>query len=876
MEPLPEPPPSPADAILSVCRQLADEKITLAEAVAHATTQRASLDKLDAELLSRLVGALCDGAAATQSPSDGRDALALAVECCAVDGVSARRCDARARGGFAGEVCRQAAARPEGAACRDVFRAFGALVAQGGAPAERLAGDLGPVARRAAAALAAEAAAAAAGAPAAPPGLDKQAAPAKPRRRLGPSRGGAAAAKAPPKPEFFDALDAVAAAARFAPNGMLAHWRLFLPASRRGAAPLAALAAAHGDAAARRRAWLAVRALVEGPGGVRVVCAAAGDAEARSDSRFGPAIVATIGALYDVAAARATAEHDGDVLGAVFGAAQGLAANAPPSDGPAFEALLALLKRGADVALDDGKSTASRRAALGALAAALAAGFPATRRACSGACDGFGIARRLVAAYAILPEALRGDALACVAAAARHHGDVLSAESGAIFAAVEAASTERLEAPRYWAAALLEALCFDLEDTTLADKLGADPAMAARRVAASCRDPSARVRGAGCRAGALLFPALDARDASTTDLARAVADVAARDADADAAAAACRALGVAAAAYAGGDLVDTATAALARRLDGTHALVVRAQAAFGLGCVGRALFERPAPLSTSARAAAAAAAGAVLGALGDRSADEAPSVKVAASALRAAGYLVALDLSFHGLADALLAAAASAVDGANRKTRRNACGALGVALGALDDGRFAKAAALLVRFLAVGENDGDDGADDRKALAAATRSLGGAVGRLSGGLFVDALRGAVSALRRADGDGPFPRAAAPAAAGRRRGSREPRRPDEPRQRAALFDALGALAAALLEAAGADAVVAADLARHLDFLYVWLCSRVAEGGDPTAVPRLLDKLASALAADGALAATLDKFAARARLLRRGACDDDEEL
>ena len=61
MEPLPEPPPSPADAILSVCRQLADEKMTLAEAVAHATTQRASLDKLDAELLSRLVGALCDG-----------------------------------------------------------------------------------------------------------------------------------------------------------------------------------------------------------------------------------------------------------------------------------------------------------------------------------------------------------------------------------------------------------------------------------------------------------------------------------------------------------------------------------------------------------------------------------------------------------------------------------------------------------------------------------------------------------------------------------------------------------------------------------------------------------------------------------------------
>ena len=43
-----------------------------------------------------------------------------------------------------------------------------------------------------------------------------------------------------------------------------------------------------------------------------------------------------------------------------------------------------------------------------------------------------------------------------------------------------------------------------------------------------------------------------------------------------------------------------------------------------------------------------------------------------------------------------------------------------------------------------------------------------------------------------------------------------------------------------------------------------------------MPRLLDKLASALAADGALAATLDKFAARARLLRRGACDDDEEL
>ena len=61
MEPLPEPPPSPAAAILNVCRQLADEKITLAEAVADAATRRASLDKLDAELLSRLVGALCDG-----------------------------------------------------------------------------------------------------------------------------------------------------------------------------------------------------------------------------------------------------------------------------------------------------------------------------------------------------------------------------------------------------------------------------------------------------------------------------------------------------------------------------------------------------------------------------------------------------------------------------------------------------------------------------------------------------------------------------------------------------------------------------------------------------------------------------------------------
>ena len=140
------------------------------------------------------------------------------------------------------------------------------------------------------------------------------------------------------------------------------------------------------------------------------------------------------------------------------------------------------------------------------------------------------------------------------------------------------------------------------------------------------------------------------------------------------------------------------------------------------------------------------------------------------------------------------------------------------------------------------------------------------------------MRGAVVALRNADGDGPFPR---DDDAAERPRARLARAPDEPKQRAQLFTELSALAAAVLDAASPDALRNADLAAHLDFVYVWLTSRVP-GDDADAVPRLLEKIAAALGVDGdeaADAAVLERFAARARLLRRPRAadgDDDDEL
>ena len=165
---------------------------------------------------------------------------------------------------------------------------------------------------------------------------------------------------------------------------------------------------------------------------------------------------------------------------------------------------------------------------------------------------------------------------------------------------------------------------------------------------------------------------------------------------------------------------------------------------------------------------------------------------------------------------------------------------------------------LLVDALRIFSTEVDDD-QDRKALARAAAALSKAVPSQCSSddaLVGEALRGALAGLVRCDGEGTFP-SGPTAVVVEERG---PRLGDAQQRRADLFEALGALAIALLAHGSAQQLRASDLGARLDFAYVWL-SRSDGDAD------LFEKVAAALGADPPLApaSALERCRARARLL-----------
>ena len=133
-------------AVAEACELLAREAPDLGGAVAAA--RHVDLEAVGADALSRFLGLLCD--AASGAVFGGADALALAVRCCGVDGVHARRCDPRARVDLAAAVARELSVRGRDASMRDAFRCATSLLGGGGRAADRIVGAAPDLARRAA------------------------------------------------------------------------------------------------------------------------------------------------------------------------------------------------------------------------------------------------------------------------------------------------------------------------------------------------------------------------------------------------------------------------------------------------------------------------------------------------------------------------------------------------------------------------------------------------------------------------------------------------------------------------------------------------------------------------------------------------------
>lgn len=350
-------------------------------------------------------------------------------------------------------------------------------------------------------------------------------------------------------------------------------------------------------------------------------------------------------------------------------------------------------------------------------------------------------------------------------------------------------------------------------------------ANAARQAVRWCESPSVKLRQAACRvAAALRRPSADL-----------IAAVASRCAEVETAAFACRALGVAA------PLLDEAQnqSAIQAVVDAAHTPKIQHQAAFALGNLAGAA-------SQSSRQKARHAVRGML------------TTTIFAGALRAASLLCEdNDDSFEML---FVDACASILRDsfANRKLRRNACAALGVALPQLS--RQRDAATALVAYL----DSSADTDDDKKALTSAAAALRFAP------VTHDALPAVVRAMVRVD-NAQFPLLDEPPPPPTKNGHRHP---DPPKLTAQLFSELSSLAAHLIRNVPND-LAPNELAPHLDFIYVWLTTRLDSPNDDLA--DLLDTLATALlAADHSLLAALDRFFARARRLRTARLDDDDEL
>uniref|UniRef100_A0A7S3NK10 Uncharacterized protein n=1 Tax=Aureoumbra lagunensis TaxID=44058 RepID=A0A7S3NK10_9STRA len=243
------------------------------------------------------------------------------------------------------------------------------------------------------------------------------------------------------------------------------------------------------------------------------------------------------------------------------------------------------------------------------------------------------------------------------------------------------------------------------------------------------------------------------------------------------------------------------------------------------------------------------------------------------SALRASGYLLHLIQNPHHLANQLIRVCTAATTSslASAKTKRNACLAIGQGFDGIPKQLRSNATFALVSFLQAHHDHHID--DQRKALAFAALSLTKAAHDLNDK--AAALLAAIRALRYVDTDGPFPPESplelnhAP-----------PRLPDFPSQRLRLFTDLSLLVVTLLDIAQPGEIhpIASDLSPHLDFIYIWLSSQSASSLPTHDTPSLLDKIVYIFASsspdhdtpnflDHGLAATLDRFTVRARILRR---------
>ena len=414
------------------------------------------------------------------------------------------------------------------------------------------------------------------------------------------------------------------------------------------------------------------------------------------------------------------------------------------------------------------------------------------------------------------------------------------------------------------------------------------PKHQSRRIARLCGDrESPKIRSAACRAAAAAFSSKREEEKELLILEKALINVAQGDVDGDSVAQACRALGVAALRRRSLE----ATAAVARRLRSDERDRVRAQAAFALSNVGLGLFESSRDPQTSddddetlANVAVVAVRSALVALENDDDDDDLAggSSRVLGSALRAAGYLVAACdkdnmalVAAFSLAETLVSTCASVTSSSlsSRKAKRNCCLAVGVAFKSLDSQNRRRAVDALVAFLASAADDNED-VDDRKAIAGAADTLADLKDKYDLPHIDIALAAALRALRRADNDGPFSSSSSSSSSSakdkdtpfssQKRPRRAPRRADEPSQRRHLFARLSRLTATLLNLADFTDLRACrdDLAPHLDFLYLWLCSRSALPN----VPALLNKIATALADDDYNScATLDRFFARARML-----------
>jgi len=594
-------------------------------------------------------------------------------------------------------------------------------------------------------------------------------------------------------------------------------------------------------ASLRPKAYACLAALVRGPAGVRVVCGAEAASPSKFAARgFGPAIRDAIGALYDFCALQ-----DHDDVGVLVAA---LCSNAPPVDATSEASLRSSLINLFATARDAKRSINARRNAWSALKSAASSKSTPTKRVVASLLPDLG------------KELFEAQAIDVVARLWANHAKKMQSID-AVFvvrpALVQALSKEGKKA----ACDVLESI-FTQAPVAYASSCLPNVYDC---LAPLIRDESSTVRQAACKAAA---SSLDKEGGSVASLLKALRDLVQTESDPEVASIACRALGVACMHIVKKEDAQTCCEVLGQRASSNKdSVAVRAQAAFALGSIAKALVD-----NHSSEYVATDDALRIL---------EAPETRVRASALRAAGYLVALrgfDKASR-LSDALVDCCADALTSkesstkqAPPKVRRNACIALSVAVSATGESVTRRQCLeLLVDALRIFSTEVDDD-QDRKALARAAAALAKAVPSQCSSddaLVGEALRGALAGLVRCDGEGAFPSSSDKIV----QEERGPRLGDAQQRRADLFEALGALAIALLAHGSPKQLRASDLGARLDFAYVWL-SRSDGDAD------LFEKIAAALEADPPLApaSALERCRARARLLRGRAeeSDDEDEL